>query len=836
MTDLSRLAHQPRIVVIGLGVVGAALADELTQRGMRHVTVLEQGPLWETGGSSSHAPGFVFQTSPHRTMSLLARRTLDKLDGQKVDGQWLLKRLGGLEIATTPERLHDLYRRHGLAQSWGIPSRLVDPGECTELWPGLDTTSVLGGFHTPTDGVVKSVHAVRWQAERAVEHGARLLPRTRVVGVTRSGGRVTGVEVLPVPAPDGATPEHVPADVVVACAGLWGPGLARDLLGFELPMMPMEHCFGLSAPVPGLIGRHDVLDEASRPMLRHQDFSLYLREYVDRIGIGAYRHRPMPVEPDAVASADEFAATGVHPAMHPLTWEEFGPSWDEARRLLPELRDAGFGEGFNGIFSFTPDGGPMLGPVAGIDGLWLAQAVWVTQSAGVGQVMADWIVRDDPGVDTHGLEYTRFDPAVVSRDWTRARAAEAYAEVYDVVHPQASTEVQRGLRTSPFHDRQRELGAVFEQANGWERPLWFEANAPLVDALDRVPERDAWAARHWSPIAAAEAHATRTAAGLYDMTPLSRLEVSGPGATAFLQHLTSNDVDRAVGRVVYALLLDDAGGIRSDVTVTRLGPEQYLVGTNGHRDRVHLESRCPDTVRITDLTAGTCGLGLWGPRARDVLERLTDDDVSHQALGYFRAKRLRVAGTDVLALRVSYVGELGWELWTTADQGRRLWDSLREAGTPSGLVAGGRRAFHSLRLEKGYRAYGTDIGREHSPAEAGLGLAVSSRKGDFVGRAALEDRPVRRRLACLTLDAPDAVVLGSEPVLARGAGPGQGAVGYVTSADQSYTLGVTVAYAWLPPELAEPGTALDVEYFGRRLPATVQSEPLVDPEMSRILR
>lgn len=833
MSPLTSGTVQPRVVVIGLGVVGAALADELTLRGLQHVTVFDQGPLYVTGGSSSHAPGFVYQTTGCRTMTRLAARTLDKLDGAEVGGQWLLKRVGGLEIATTPERLAELSRRRGLGASWGVPGELIGPEECGRLWPGLDTSLVLGGYLTPTDGIVKSVPAVQWQAERAIDRGARIHGSTRVVGIDREGGRVTGVRVVPAGSAPGAEPDVVPADVVVSCGGLWGPGIARDLLGFELPMQPMEHGFGYSTPVPSLRGRNTALDEASRPMLRHQDFSLYLREYVDRIGIGAYNHRPIALDQTQIRSPHEFAASGVHPAMHDLTWEDFAPSWDEARRLLPELRDVEFDTGFNGIFSFTPDGGPMLGPVPGTDGLWLAQAVWVTQSAGVAQVMADWIVSGDPGIDTHGLDFSRFDPSIVTRRWTRERAEEAYDEVYDIRHPHAETRRLRGLRTPPFHLRQAELGAVFGQADGWERPLWFEANAPLLASLPEVPRRDPWAAESWSPIAAAEAHVTRTGVALYDLSALARLEVSGPGATALLQEALSTSVDVAVGRVVYGLILDERGGILSDVTVTRLGPERYMLGTNGNLDDVDLTARAPQGVSVRRLSSGGCGLGLWGPLARDVLATLTDADISHEGFGYFRAREIEVAGAPVLALRVSYVGELGWELYTTADHGLFLWDVLWEAGQSHGIIAAGRRAFNALRLEKGYRSYGTDMTREDSPEEAGLGFAVRRSKASFVGRDALAERPVTRRLVPLTLDDPARVVLGSEPVFAPGA---EDPIGYVTSADQGYTIGRSIAYAWLPPELTEEGTALEIEYFAQRLPATVRTEPLFDPEMVHIRR
>lgn len=826
---------QPRVVVIGLGVVGAALADELTLRGLRRVTVVDQGPLYETGGSSSHAPGFVFQTNGSRVMSLLAQRTLDKLDGLDVDGAWVSKRVGGLEIARTPERLRELRRRLGFATSWGVEASLVGPDECAALWPGLDPDTVLGGLHTPTDAVVKGVRAVQWQARRAEAAGATIRPLTRVVGLRTQGGRVTGVEVLPVPAAPDAQPDVIGADVVVSAAGLWGPGLARDLLGFELPMMPMAHGFGWSEPLAARASV-DEATEVVRPMLRHQDAGMYLREWGSTIAIGAYDHRPLPVEDPQIASADEFAATGVHPAMHPFTPEDYEPTWKEAQTIVPELRDARLdvGRSFNGIFSFTPDGGPMLGPVPGVEGLWLAQAVWVTQSAGMAQVVADWLTTGDPGIDTHGLDFRRFDPAVVSHAHTVERASEAYDEVYDVVHPRASTARMRGLRTPPFHDRQRALGAVLGEASGWERPLWFEANAdlPLPDepAL-RLDDRDAWAARHWSPIAAAEARATRERVALHDMSPLPRARVSGPGATAFLRRMLTSDVDRAVGQVVYGLLLDESGGVLSDVTAARLGPEEYQLGLNGPLDLDWLRAHLPEggSVQVHDVTTGHCGLGLWGPRSRDVLAALADTDVSDAAFRYYTAQRLRVAGVPVLAMRLSYVGELGWELYTPAEFGGRLWDVLWEAGAEHGIVAAGRRAFESLRLEKGYRLWGHDVTREHGPDEAGLGFAVRIGARDVVGAAALAARTSTQRLVCLTLDDPGTVLLGHEPVRS-----GDAVVGYVTSADQGYTSGTSIAYAWVPSALATVGTALDVEYLGVRHAATVTAEPIVDPQMTRL--
>jgi dimethylglycine oxidase len=389
---------------------------------------------------------------------------------------------------------------------------------------------------------------------------------------------------------------------------------------------------------------------------------------------------------------------------------------------------------------------------------------------------------------------------------------------------------------SPFHARQEALGAVFLEAGGWERPHWYEANAGLVEQLPAEwapPARESWAAQFYSPIAAAEAWRTRTAVAMYDMTPLKRLEVSGPGALDLLQRLTTGQMDKSVGSVTYTLALYEAGGIRSDLTVARLGEQLFQIGANSNLDLDHLRRQAPTdgSVQVRDITGGTCCIGLWGPRARDLVQRLTSDDFSNDGLKYFRAKRARIGGVPVTAMRLSYVGELGWEIYTSADNGQRLWDVLWEAGQDLGVIAAGRAAFNSLRLEKGYRAWGHDMTTEHNPYEAGLGFAVRPQQGAFVGSEALArlgDDTVTRRLSCLTIDDGSSVVLGHEPVFLDGR-----PAGYVTSAAFGHTIGRPIAYAWLPAS-ATVGTTVEIEYFGRRIPATVSAEPLVDPEMTRI--
>ncbi|MFB6552909.1 FAD-dependent oxidoreductase [Streptomyces sp. NPDC056405] len=808
----------PRVVVIGAGIVGCSLADELTARGWRDVTVLEQGPLPAPGGSTSHAPGLVFRTSPSRTLTAFAQYTVEKFTSLASDGVSCFQPVGGLELATTPERLADLHRRAGYAAAWGVRGEIVDAARCKELWPLLDESVVLGGFHTPEDGLARALHASRAQLDRATARGARFLDRHTVTGIERRDGRVTGVVT------DRGT---FPADHVVSAAGFWGPVVGR-MAGVDVPLQPLAHQYARTGPLPELSG---ATAEASKPILRFQDRDLYFREHADRLGIGSYAHRPLPVDPFAVPAYDEARDRDMEmPSSYPFTPDDWAPSWEDCRRLMPALREAEIESGFNGVFSFTPDGMPVLGESRTLRGFWLAEAVWVTHSAGVAKAVAEWMVNGRPSLDVHECDLTRFEEAQRSPAYVLERGSQQFAEVYDVLHPLQPMERPRPLRVSPFHSRQERLGAYFLEGGGWERPHWYEANAKLAEGI-ALPGRDGWSARHWSPIAAAEARATREKVALYDMTPLRRLEVTGPGALDFLDRMTTNNLRKKPGAVTYTLLLDHTGGIRSDLTVARLSPDRFQVGANSPADLDHLLRHAPDGVHIRDVTSGTCCVGVWGPLARDLVQPLTPDDFSHEAFGYFRAKETYVGHVPVTAMRLSYVGELGWELYTSADLGLRLWDTLWEAGRELGVVAAGRSAFNSLRLEKGYRAWGTDMTDEHDPYEAGVGFAVRMDKADFVGRAALEraGEPARR-LTPLLLDDPAAVVLGKEPVHVDGA-----PAGYVTSAAYGYTLGRCVAYAWLPAGLAT-GTGVHVEYFGEKVPATVADEPLFDPRMTRIRR
>ncbi|RRO18338.1 FAD-dependent oxidoreductase [Saccharopolyspora rhizosphaerae] len=808
------------MLLVGAGIVGCSTAYHLARQGITDVLVVDQGPLPATGGSSSHAPGLVFQTNASETLSRLAADTVRLYSSLEVDGKPCFHPVGGIEVATTPERWDELKRKLGLATAWGIGGELLDPDQVRERIPDVDAEVIHGGLHVATDGIAKPVRAAEAMMREARRLGVRFEGRTEVTGFEIADGRITTVHT---------TAGDVQPELVLCCAGIWGPKIGR-MAGVTIPVQPLAHQYAVTTPVlPG--GE----DEVAQPVLRHQDRSMYFRQIHDRYGIGSYRHRVMPVHTDELTptatpgteAPSEGGGWKGMASVHPFTPEDFAGPWAEARRLLPTLRDAEISEGMNGLFLFTSDGMPVLGR-SEVENFWVAEAVWITHAGGVGRAVAQWLAGRTPDIDLRQADLRRFDDFARSPAYLSQRSAQCFREVYDIIHPQQPPEQPRPLRTSPFHDRQRDLGAVFLEASGWERPHWYASNEHLVPGR-RIAEPGPWAGRFWSPVVGAEHQATRERVAMFDMTSLARAEVTGPGALSLLDRLTTSKVDRPPGYVTYTLMLTPEGGIRSDITVARLERDHFQVGCNGSRDITWLRDHADETTQVRDITGGTCCIGLWGPRARDVLRPLADIDVSHEAFGFFRARRLHVGEVPVVALRLSYVGELGWELYTSADFGRRLWALLADAGAEHGIFPAGRGAFNGMRVEKGYRAWGTDMWTEHTPAEAGVDFAVKPGKGPFVGREALlQQGEPTRRLRCLRIDDGTAL-MGSEPVLAGG-----DAVGFTTSAAYGHTLGASLAYAWLPADLAQPDTRLTVAYFDQPRPATVIPDPAFDPRMTRM--
>ena len=828
-------AQSQKAVIIGAGIVGVNLADELVQRGWKDVTVVEQGPLNMPGGSTSHAPGLVFETTPSKCMSYLAKYTVAKLLALEKDGQSCFNQVGGLEIASTPQRLDELKRKHGWASAWGIESKVISTEECMKLYPLLNKEMVLGGLHIPSDGLALAARAVQLLIERTRAAGVRYLEKTPVTGIQQANNKVTGVET-----PNGV----VPADIVVSCAGFWGVEVG-EMVGLPIPLLPLAHQYVKTSSIPELKERKNPPNSASLPILRHQDQDLYYREHGDQYGIGYYGHKPMPV----VAASLGVTPHDVHekkmPSRMEFTREDFEPAWKESQDLLPVMRGSEIADGFNGIFSFTPDGGPVIGQHPTLDGFWVGEAVWVTHSAGVARAVAQLLTDGKSEIDVTECELARFEEIQTTPEYVLETGSQNFREVYDIIHPLAPKESPRNLRLSPFYPRQRELGAYFLETAAWERPHWYEANKALLDSMPsrwHEPQRDSWTSLHHSPIVAAEAWKTRTGVAMFDLTPFRRLEITGPGAIDLLQYTCTADLDVPVGKVTHTLLLDAHGYLRSEAFVTRLAKDSFHLRVDAW-NYVYLSRHAREQtaaspskwVQVRDITSSTCALGLWGPLASKVIAAATAPSsraaFSNTSLPYSHARHANVGGVPVLAIRTSYVGEHGWELHTSAESGLRLWDIVWRAGQAQGIIAAGRAAFNSLRMEKGVRWWFADMTSEFTPFEAGLAHLISARKKNFIGAAALPglERTTARHFATLTIDDGTSVVLGKEPLYAAGVNHG----GYVKSAAFGYTVGKPLAFSYVPSGWRE-GDKVELEYFGRRITASVARSPIYDPAGKRL--
>ena len=807
------------VVIVGGGIVGASVAYHLARHGVTDVVLVDQGPLYDAGGSTSHAPGLIFQLNSSRTMTRFAQETTALFGTLEHDGLPAWHAVGGIEVATTPERWEELHRRHGRAMSYGLASALLTPHEVHRHIPVIDPSRILGGFHVPSDGIAKATRATAAMAREAADAGMRAFGHCAVTGFEVRGGAVRAVET---------TLGTIQAERVVLAVGVWGPKIAR-LAGVHMPLVPIQHQYAVTEPIADLAGNRDV--EAAHALLRHQDFSLYYRQVGDCYGIGNYRHEPRLVEPEHIAAP----GGPLQPSKLAFTPEDYVACAEETRRLLPAVGAAPVRDAFNGLMSFTPDGFPLIGETAAVRNLWLCEAIWVTHSGGAGRVLAELMTKGDVQVDLHECDPQRFDGHGLSRTYARLRGAQQYREVYEIIHPRQQQEEVRNLRLAPFHAREVALGARFFESAGWERPQWYEANAEI--AGDDFRPASAWSAMEWSPIAVAEHLACRERVGVFDLSPFTKVEVSGPGARDYLQWLAANDIDRGVGTIVYTAMLAPRAGIMCDLTITRTAEDRFLVvtgGAVGRHDIAWLRKNAPadGSVHVEDRTSAVCCIGVWGPRARDLLQTITEDDVSNDAFPYMTSRQLHLGAIPVRALRISYVGELGWELYAPTEFGLALWDLIWGAGEPLGAVACGGAAYDSLRLEKGYRLWGADIDEEHNPYEAGLGWAVRLEKGAFQGREAAERikaEGVTRRLSCMVTDDPTVVLVGKEPVL-----DGDEVVSYVTSAGYGATVAQSIVYGYLPVDRAEPGTRLKVLCEGELHGVSVVAEPLFDPRMDRL--
>jgi glycine cleavage system aminomethyltransferase T/glycine/D-amino acid oxidase-like deaminating enzyme len=838
---MSTLPAKTHAVVIGAGIVGNSISYHLSELGWRDLVLLDKGPFPNPGGSTGHASNFIFPVDHSKEMTALTADSVRQYREMDVFTQ-----SGGIEVARTQERMQELHRRMASAKSWGIePVSMVTPAEIKELVPFIDESVLVGGFYSPGVGVVDSLRAGTIMRERASETGAlTVAANIELTGIDVEHGRVRRVRT---------TAGDVEAEVVVIVCGVWSPRIAR-MAGASIPLTPAVHQMIDIGPVPRFAGAKGMIEF---PIVRDMDTNMYERQDGTGLEIGSYAHRPILQDPDEIPSIE---AAPLSPTELPFTQADFELQMEHALELMPEIvgdESVGVKYAINGLLSLTPDGMPILGETPEVKGLWSVTAVWVKEGPGIGKSVAEWMVHGESEIDLHSSDIARFHEHQKTRTHVRARASEGFNKTYGIVHPGEQWASNRNVRLSPFNARERELAAVFYEVAGWERPHWYESNAPLLEEYgERITRRDAeWDARWWSPIINAEHLAMRDRAGMVDLSAFHIFDIAGPGALGAVQGLAVRQMDVPVGRVVYTPILSPGGGFKADLTIMRLDDERFRVvtgGAHGMADRKWFADHLPANggAQLTDITAGWCTLGLWGPRARDILAGITSDDVSHEGFRFGTCRTIEIDTQRVLASRISYVGDLGWELYVPIEQGQKLWDTLWEAGQPHGVVPVGIGVYGTTgRLEKCYRAYGFELESEYNVVEAGM-AGPSVKDEDFVGKDAyLRHREQEPAAVMCTLTVDDHTSssgvkrypLGREPIVTRDAGTpltdARGRNSYVTSAGSAPSLGSYVLMAYLPPQHANVGEQLAVEYLGERYPVTVRTNdatPLFDPENLRI--
>jgi heterotetrameric sarcosine oxidase gamma subunit len=834
MTDTPARASA---VVIGAGIVGNSLVHHLAQLGWHDLVLVDKGPMPNPGGSTGHASNFIF---PIEYSKMMFELTADSTAQYKKLG--VFTQSGGIEVARTAERMAELRRRCTQAKAWGIPAELLTPGEVTKLVPYLDESVILGGAHFPTVGVVDSLRAGTLMRDGAQRAGAlTVLAGAEVHGITTGGGRVRAVTT---------SAGEIETGNVVICCGVWSPRIAQ-MAGARLALTPVVHQMISVGPIALFAGTEG---EISYPIVRDVDTNMYERQHGGDMEVGSYAHRPIVVPPDDIPSIEESALS---PTELPFTQDDFDPQLAQALELMPDLlgdERAGIRYAINGLISMTPDGHPLLGEMPEARGLWAAAASWIKEGPGCGRAVAELMSGRVATVDVHEAEAARFYPHQATVAHVRGRAREGFNKMYGIVHPAEQWESGRPVRVSPVYEQERQLGAVFFETAGWERPHWYASNEPLLERYaGRLMERPAeWDSRWWSPVINAEHLAMRDACALVDLSAFAVLEICGPAALDTVQTLAVAQMNVATGRVVYTSWLDENGGFRADLTVMRLAPDRFRVvtgGATGMSDAKWIRDHLPDGAFLADLTSAWTTIGLWGPRARDVLASVTPDDVSPEGFAFGTCREIEVNGSVVLASRISYVGELGWELHAPIEQGARLWDTLWQAGQPHGLVPAGIGVYGTTgRLEKGYRAFGAELTADYTLAEAGM-TRPRVKEQPFIGKEAyLRQRaePPCAVLCTLTVDSHASAdgmpryMLGGEPILSP-AGErltdAKGRPSYVTSAGSGPSVGKHLLMAYLPAEHAVQGSSLLVEYMGEQYPVTVAvagSTPLFDPSNERI--
>ncbi|MCB1473891.1 MAG: FAD-dependent oxidoreductase [Rhodobiaceae bacterium] len=809
------LPSHAQIVVIGGGIIGCSTAYHLARDHKCDVVLLEQGKL--TSGSTWHAAGLVGQLRSSASITRVLKysvdlyKTLDKETG--LETGW--KMTGCLRLATNQDRWTEYRRLATTAKSFGMEMHLLSPGEVKAMWPLMDTSDLVGASWLPTDGQASPSDITQSLAKGARMHGVKIFEDTRVTGFDMKDGRITAVKTA-----QGA----IACESVVNCAGQWARQVG-DMAGINVPLQPVKHQYVITEKIDGLAN-----DAAT---IRDPDRRTYFKEEVGGLVFGGYEPNPIAWTTGDVPNDWEFQ-------LFDDDYEHFEQHIEQAIARVPVLEKTGVKQMINGPESFTPDGNFILGSARECANMYVGagfNAFGIASGGGAGWVLAEWVVRGEAPLDLWVVDIRRFSELHKDREWVCDRTLEAYGKHYTIGFPHEEYESGRPYIVSPLYERLKKHNAVFGSKLGWERPNWFAPEG--MEAKDVYSMgRQNW----FAPVGEEHAH-VREAVGIFDQSSFAKYEMTGPGALAALDWICANNVSKPAGRLTYTQLLNSRGGIECDLTVARLSEEHfYIVTGTGFRthDLAWIADHVPEgcDVALKDVTEDFGTLSLMGPRARDVLAAVADADVSNEAFPFGHVREIGIAGHTVRALRVTYVGELGWELHIPIGATGEVFDALMAAGKPHDLKPVGYRALESLRLEKGYRAWGSDITPNDTPFEAGLGWAVKLKKNTpFMGRDAVESKtgkPLTKRLAGFTVDDPDAVLVGRETILRNGE-----PVGYLTSGGYGYTIGRSVGYGYVRnADGVDDDFLLSGDYelvvANEPVPAKIGLEPFFDPDNSRV--
>lgn len=823
---MNPLPSHARVVIVGGGVIGCSVAYHLAKLGWTDIVLLERKQL--TSGTTWHAAGLIAQLRATANMTRLAKYS-QELYGRLEEETGLatgFKRNGSLTVALTGERLEELKRGASMARSFGVEIETISPAEAAALHPLLEIEGVVGAVALPKDGQGDPTNIALALAKGARQLGARIFEHTRVTGISKERGRVTGVAT-----DKGA----IEAEFVVNCAGMWGHTVGK-MAGVGLPLQACEHFYIVTEQVPGL--------SRTLPVLRVPDECAYYKEDAGKILLGAFEPVAKPWATDGIP--EDFCFDQL-----PEDFDHFAPILEMATRRLPILEKTGIHTFFNGPESFTHDDRYLLGESPDVRNFFVAcgfNSVGIQSAGGAGKALAEWIVGGAPPFDLWDVDVRRTFPYQSTKSFIEARVTETLGLLYADHFPYRQFTTARGVRHTPFYEQLKERGACFGETAGWERAHWFQP-ADRREAGVPPAYRYSWQRQNWFDYSAEEHRAVRTGLGMLDMSAFGKFRVEGRDAEAVLQRISANDVAVEPGRIVYTQWLNERGGIEADLTVTRLGEHSFLVITAAAvvtRDLAWLRRHIPPEAHCTalDVTSGEACLAVMGPRSREFLQALTTADLSNAAFPFGTARTIELGMALVRAHRITYVGELGWELYMPTEFARQIFDLLVDAGETHGLRLAGVHAMNSLRLEKAYRDFGHDISDEDHVLEAGLGFAVkvdkrAGRFGDFLGRASVMQKKqagLSRRLLQFQLLDPQPLLYHAEPILKDGA-----LAGYLASGGYGHHLGAAIGLGYVP---CEPGVAdadlvasrYEIEVAGERIPALASVKPLYDPTSARIRR